>query len=117
MGKGIWFAEDFRGRTHGLPRHRSNSGGNGPLTLFVMLTLVVVVLQSAGRDIPKCGRHQPVIECTSNDVLQDVAFNTYTEFFTHTQSICFHLQNQVSSSANFIFSCAYNHIIHNIHHT
>uniref|UniRef100_H2ZMM0 Protein brambleberry n=1 Tax=Ciona savignyi TaxID=51511 RepID=H2ZMM0_CIOSA len=31
----------------------------------------------------------------SEEVLRDVAFNTYTEFFTHTQQICFHLQSQI----------------------
>ncbi|XP_002131539.2 uncharacterized protein LOC100176859 [Ciona intestinalis] len=52
-------------------------------------------LQSAGRKIPVCESDQDMADCTSDAVLEDVAFNTYTEFFTHSQQICFHLQSQV----------------------
>ncbi|CAK8686840.1 unnamed protein product [Clavelina lepadiformis] len=52
-------------------------------------------LQSAGREIPECEEDKPVSECTNDKVLKDTPFNTYTEFFTHTQQICFHLQSQV----------------------
>ncbi|XP_039266107.2 uncharacterized protein LOC120341632 [Styela clava] len=51
-------------------------------------------LQASGRDIPECPNEKPISACTDSEAIPDIAFNAYTEFFTHTQQICFHLQNQ-----------------------
>lgn len=51
-------------------------------------------LQASGRSIPECHDEKPMSECTDSETIPDIAFNAYTEFFTHTQQICFHLQNQ-----------------------
>lgn len=51
-------------------------------------------LQASGRDIPECPEEKPMSSCTDSATIPDIAFNAYTEFFTHTQQICFHLQNQ-----------------------
>lgn len=47
---------------------------------------------SSGRDFPPCPEGSEVSKCTAS--MDAVAFNTYTEFFTHTQSICHFLQSE-----------------------
>lgn len=54
-----------------------------------------IYTQSSGRQISECKPDQPIADCTNEETLRDVGFNAYTEFFTHTQQICFHLQSQV----------------------
>lgn len=51
-------------------------------------------MQASGRDIPECPKDKPMSFCTDSAAISDIAFNAYTEFFTHTQQICFHLQSQ-----------------------
>uniref|UniRef100_A0A3B4ZH26 Protein brambleberry n=1 Tax=Stegastes partitus TaxID=144197 RepID=A0A3B4ZH26_9TELE len=48
-------------------------------------------LSSSGRDFPSCPEGSEVSRCTG--AMDAVAFNTYTEFFTHTHSICRFLQS------------------------
>ncbi|XP_066283876.1 uncharacterized protein [Branchiostoma lanceolatum] len=50
-------------------------------------------LAKSGRRDYQCKPGQTIQECTQD--MDDLAFSTYTEFFTHTQNICFFLQNQV----------------------
>ncbi|XP_058497944.1 uncharacterized protein LOC131468088 isoform X2 [Solea solea] len=49
-------------------------------------------LSSSGRDFPSCPEGSDVSRCTR--VMDAVAFNTYTEFFTHTHAICHFLQSE-----------------------
>lgn len=50
-------------------------------------------LEAAGLDGYKCDVNTDLKQCLRN--IDQRAFIAYTEFFTHTQSICFHLQSQV----------------------
>ena len=50
-------------------------------------------LLKTGRETYPCSQTQEIEECTQN--MKPEAFNTYTEFFTHTQNICFFLQSQI----------------------
>ncbi|XP_007542284.1 uncharacterized protein LOC103130738 isoform X1 [Poecilia formosa] len=53
-------------------------------------------LSSSGRDFPSCPEGSEVSRCTAG--MDPVAFNTYTEFFTHTHSICHFLQSEAWQS-------------------
>ncbi|XP_075691347.1 uncharacterized protein LOC142659274 isoform X2 [Rhinoderma darwinii] len=50
-------------------------------------------LERSGRDFPVCTERSTVRDCTHT--MDSVAFNTYTEFFTHAHSICYYLQNEL----------------------
>lgn len=50
-------------------------------------------LQRSGRDTYPCELTEDIGKCTGT--MKPEAYNTYTEFFTHTQNICFFLQSQV----------------------
>ncbi len=50
-------------------------------------------LAKTGRETYPCSRDEEVAECTRS--MAPEAYNTYTEFFTHTQNICFFLEAQV----------------------
>ncbi|ROL48405.1 Protein brambleberry [Anabarilius grahami] len=49
-------------------------------------------LQRSGRSFPECPEGSDVKTCTKD--MDPVAFNTYTEFFTHAHSICHYLQSE-----------------------
>ncbi|XP_693095.5 uncharacterized protein [Danio rerio] len=49
-------------------------------------------LQRSGRSFPECTEDSDVKTCTQD--MDPVAFNTYTEFFTHAHSICHYLQSE-----------------------
>ncbi|XP_066500622.1 uncharacterized protein [Hoplias malabaricus] len=49
-------------------------------------------LSRSGRDFPECPEGSDVKACTRH--MDPVAFNAYTEFFTHTHSICHYLQSE-----------------------
>ncbi|KAF4110293.1 uncharacterized protein LOC131545916 [Onychostoma macrolepis] len=49
-------------------------------------------LQRSGRSFPECPEDSDVKTCTQD--MDPVAFNTYTEFFTHAHSICHYLQSE-----------------------
>ncbi|XP_040908619.1 uncharacterized protein LOC121191518 [Toxotes jaculatrix] len=53
-------------------------------------------LSSSGRDFPSCPEGSEVSRCTGG--MDAVAFSTYTEFFTHTHSICQFLQSEAWQS-------------------
>ncbi|KAL6118972.1 uncharacterized protein ACO6RY_03644 [Pungitius sinensis] len=53
-------------------------------------------LSSSGRDFPSCPAGSEVSRCTAR--MDAVAFNTYTEFFTHAHSICHFLQSDTWQS-------------------
>uniref|UniRef100_A0AAQ4NP48 Protein brambleberry n=1 Tax=Gasterosteus aculeatus aculeatus TaxID=481459 RepID=A0AAQ4NP48_GASAC len=53
-------------------------------------------LSSSGRDFPSCPAGSEVSRCTAG--MDAVAFNTYTEFFTHAHSICHFLQSDTWQS-------------------
>ncbi|KAM8862500.1 uncharacterized protein AB9W97_017832 isoform 2-T2 [Spinachia spinachia] len=53
-------------------------------------------LSSSGRDFPSCPAGSEVSRCTAR--MDAVAFNTYTEFFTHAHSICHYLQSDTWQS-------------------
>ncbi|XP_075042169.1 uncharacterized protein LOC142101683 isoform X1 [Mixophyes fleayi] len=50
-------------------------------------------LERSGRDFPACTEHSSIRQCTRG--MDSVAFNAYTEFFTHAHSICYYLQNEL----------------------
>ncbi|XP_045062776.1 uncharacterized protein LOC121537368 [Coregonus clupeaformis] len=49
-------------------------------------------LRKSGRPFPACPEGSEVSSCTRT--MDPVAFNAYTEFFTHAHSICQHLQSE-----------------------
>ncbi|XP_008316099.1 uncharacterized protein LOC103384378 [Cynoglossus semilaevis] len=49
-------------------------------------------LRSSGREFSLCPDSSEISRCTA--AMDAVAFNTYTEFFTHTHSICHFLQSE-----------------------
>ncbi|XP_010899286.1 uncharacterized protein LOC105028325 isoform X2 [Esox lucius] len=49
-------------------------------------------LDRSGRSFPACPKGSDVSSCTRT--MDPVAFNTYTEFFTHAHSICHYLQSE-----------------------
>ncbi|MBN3285554.1 GEX1 protein, partial [Polyodon spathula] len=49
-------------------------------------------LQRSARPFPLCSEGSSVQDCTRH--MDSVAFNAYTEFFTHTHSICYFLQGE-----------------------
>ncbi|XP_052340354.1 uncharacterized protein LOC118360650 isoform X3 [Oncorhynchus keta] len=49
-------------------------------------------LRKSGRTFPACPEGSEVSSCTRT--MDPVAFNAYTEFFTHAHSICRHLQSE-----------------------
>ncbi|KAG7332718.1 hypothetical protein KOW79_004552 [Hemibagrus wyckioides] len=49
-------------------------------------------LRRSGRSFPECPEGSDVKTCTRD--MDPVAFNTYTEFFTHAHSICHYLQSE-----------------------
>ncbi|XP_040025974.2 uncharacterized protein LOC120814962 isoform X2 [Gasterosteus aculeatus] len=53
-------------------------------------------LSSSGRVFPSCPAGSEVSRCTAG--MDAVAFNTYTEFFTHAHSICHFLQSDTWQS-------------------
>ncbi len=50
-------------------------------------------LEKTGRTTYPCTEEADVSSCTEGMAAE--AYNTYTEFFTHTQNICFFLQSQI----------------------
>ncbi|KAG2462645.1 GEX1 protein, partial [Polypterus senegalus] len=50
-------------------------------------------LQRSGRSFPACSEEDSIQVCTQH--MDSVAFGVYTEFFTHTHSICYFLQNEI----------------------
>lgn len=50
-------------------------------------------LEKMGSNTYPCPAESTIQECVSQ--MDDRAFNAYTQFFTHTQSVCFFLSNQV----------------------
>ncbi|KAM9856062.1 uncharacterized protein ACBR49_002189 [Aulostomus maculatus] len=53
-------------------------------------------LSSSGRDFPSCPEGSVISRCTAG--MDTVAFNTYTEFFTHAHAICHFLQSEAWQS-------------------
>ncbi|RVE64436.1 hypothetical protein OJAV_G00125990 [Oryzias javanicus] len=53
-------------------------------------------LSSSGRNFPACPEGSDVSKCTGG--MDAVAFNTFTEFFTHTHAICHFLQSEAWQS-------------------
>ncbi|XP_033980053.1 uncharacterized protein LOC117477492 isoform X2 [Trematomus bernacchii] len=62
----------------------------------IALSFTFCHLSSSGRDFPSCPKGSEVSSCTG--AMDAVAFNAYTEFFTHTHSICQHLQSEAWQS-------------------
>lgn len=50
-------------------------------------------LAKSGRQVYPCDDTMTIQECTGT--MDDVSFQTYTEFFTHTGHICYFLQNEL----------------------
>ncbi|XP_035864395.1 uncharacterized protein LOC116045517 isoform X2 [Sander lucioperca] len=63
---------------------------------LIALSFTYCHLSSSGRDFPPCPEGSEVSRCTGG--MDAVAFNTYTEFFTHTHSICHFLQSEAWQS-------------------
>ncbi|XP_029362137.1 uncharacterized protein LOC115046126 isoform X2 [Echeneis naucrates] len=62
----------------------------------IALSFTYCHLSSSGRDFPSCPESSEVRGCTGR--MDAVAFNTYTEFFTHTHAMCHFLQSEVWQS-------------------
>uniref|UniRef100_A0A672MJ63 Brambleberry n=1 Tax=Sinocyclocheilus grahami TaxID=75366 RepID=A0A672MJ63_SINGR len=54
--------------------------------------LYLIIDCRSGRSFPECPEDSDVKTCTQD--MDPVAFNTYTEFFTHAHSICHYLQSE-----------------------
>ncbi|XP_034534329.1 uncharacterized protein LOC117808774 isoform X3 [Notolabrus celidotus] len=63
---------------------------------WIALSFTLCHLSSSGRDIPACPEGSEVSRCTG--AMDAVAFNAYTEFFTHTHSMCHFLQSEAWQS-------------------
>uniref|UniRef100_A0A1X7UEI2 Uncharacterized protein n=1 Tax=Amphimedon queenslandica TaxID=400682 RepID=A0A1X7UEI2_AMPQE len=50
-------------------------------------------LERSGRRTYPCIGGQSIRDCTSPNVMDNFAFQTYTEFFTHSSHMCFYLQS------------------------
>ena len=50
-------------------------------------------LERSGRRTYPCLGGQSIRDCTSPNVMDNFAFQTYTEFFTHSSHMCFYLQS------------------------
>nr|XP_054752079.1 uncharacterized protein LOC129257712 [Lytechinus pictus] len=59
------------------------------------LTLANCHLAKAGFDTYNCDETMDIKDCLNPMKGDSISFNAYTEFFTHTQDICFFLQSQV----------------------
>uniref|UniRef100_A0A8C5QW32 Protein brambleberry-like n=1 Tax=Leptobrachium leishanense TaxID=445787 RepID=A0A8C5QW32_9ANUR len=59
----------------------------------IALTFTHCHLKRSNRSYPKCTDTSSILECTHG--MDYVAFNTYTEFFTHAHSICYYLQHEM----------------------
>ncbi|XP_040927436.1 uncharacterized protein LOC114858616 [Betta splendens] len=62
----------------------------------IALSFTYCHLSSSGRDFPSCPDGSDITKCTG--AMDAVAFNTYTEFFTHTYSICHFLHSEAWQS-------------------
>ncbi|XP_074538102.1 uncharacterized protein LOC141799688 isoform X2 [Halichoeres trimaculatus] len=62
----------------------------------IALGFTLCHLSSSGRDVPSCPEGSEVSRCTG--AMDSVAFNTFTEFFTHTHSMCHFLQSEAWQS-------------------
>lgn len=74
------------------------------------LTLANCHLAKAGFDTYPCDETMEIKDCLNPMKGDSISFNAYTEFFTHTQDICFFLQSQVYDSmitVIFMFASAY----------
>ncbi|XP_011619200.1 uncharacterized protein [Takifugu rubripes] len=58
----------------------------------IALGFTMCHLSSSGRALPSCPEGSDLSSCTAS--MDAVAFNTYTEFFTHTHSMCHFLQSE-----------------------
>ncbi|XP_016323787.1 uncharacterized protein LOC107674346 [Sinocyclocheilus anshuiensis] len=58
----------------------------------IALSFTYCHLQRSGRSFPECPEESDVKTCTQD--MDPVAFNTYTECFTHAHSICHYLQSE-----------------------
>ncbi|KAL0487889.1 2 TM domain-containing transmembrane protein [Acrasis kona] len=52
-------------------------------------------LQKSGMRTFDCTREMTVRECTKDMLSSPIAFNTYTEFTTHVDNICFYVQSEM----------------------
>ncbi|XP_027131378.1 uncharacterized protein LOC104935480 isoform X2 [Larimichthys crocea] len=62
----------------------------------IALRFTLCHLSSSGRELPSCPEESEVSRCTG--AMDAVGFNTYTEFFTHTHSMCHFLQSEAWQS-------------------
>ena len=51
--------------------------------------------EKSGLKTYTCSENESIEECTREMAKSVLAFNTYTEFYTHTSDICFYLQSKV----------------------
>lgn len=65
------------------------------------LTLANCHLAKAGFDTYPCDDTMDIRDCLNPMKGDSISFNAYTEFFTHTQDICFFLQSQVHDYCHF----------------
>lgn len=52
-------------------------------------------LSKSGLETYPCDNDQTIKDCTKDMAKSILAFNTYTEFYTHTSDICFYLQSKI----------------------
>lgn len=51
--------------------------------------------EKSGLKTYPCGKDESIADCTGDMAKSVLAFNTYTEFYTHTSDICFYLQSHI----------------------
>ncbi|XP_062854274.1 uncharacterized protein LOC134317504 [Trichomycterus rosablanca] len=72
--------------------HASCRDLNDDMQSMMALAFTHCHLRRSGRSFPECPEGSSVKTCTRD--MDPVAFNTYTEFFTHAHSICHYLQSE-----------------------
>ncbi|XP_028402035.1 uncharacterized protein LOC114524977 [Dendronephthya gigantea] len=51
--------------------------------------------EKSGLKTYPCSKNDSIVDCTKDMAKSVLAFNTYTEFYTHTSDICFYLQSHI----------------------
>ena len=52
-------------------------------------------LESAGRQVYPCPATRDIKECINKDRMEDTAFDIYTQFYTHSNNLCYYLQSRI----------------------
>jgi hypothetical protein len=59
------------------------------------LSLANCHLERSGRQTYACPTHKDIQYCTNRDIMDDLSFQVYTEFYTHAEHVCYFIQSQL----------------------